>query len=219
MLNPEPVSTDGAYRLAPVSLFAEVKEQPNEPTADSEQRAHILEQKLERFGIKGKVVSISQGPAVTLFEYQPAIDSNISTILAREDDLALALQAMSYVLWRPSLANRSSDLRLLIIDVNRYLFSTHTKHGLLSFTGALPLILGKDTIGHDVIIDLAALPHLLVAGSTGSGKSVGLHTMIMSLLCSKSPDEIKFIMIDPKRLEFSLMQICSSDISYRYRST
>lgn len=203
MFNPEPVTTDGAYRLPPVSLFAEVKEQPNELTADSQQRAHILEQKLERFGIKGKVVSISQGPAVTLFEYQPAIDTKISTILAREDDLALALQAMSLRIMAPIPGKSVIGFEVAHNRRKPILFSQLIRStAYTSFTGALPLILGKDTIGNDVVIDLAALPHLLVAGSTGSGKSVGLHTMIMSLLCSKSPDEIKFIMIDPKRLEF-----------------
>lgn len=203
LFNPEPASTEGAYRLPPVTLFAEVKEQPNELTADSQQRAHILEQKLERFGIKGKVVSISQGPAVTLFEYQPAIDTKISTILAREDDLALALQAMSLRIMAPIPGKSVIGFEVAHNRRKPILFSQLIRStAYSSFTGALPLILGKDTIGHDVVIDLAALPHLLVAGSTGSGKSVGLHMMIMSLLCSKSPDEIKFIMIDPKRLEF-----------------
>lgn len=171
---------------------------------EAEKRAQILEHKLERFGIQGKVVSITHGPVVTLFEYQPSIDTKISTILAREDDLALALQALSLRIIAPipgrsvigfevAHSERRSVLIGDLIDSEEFKKSQ----------AVLPLILGKDTISHNIIIDLVAMPHLLVAGSTGSGKSVCLNTMLVSLLCAKTPDELRLILIDPKRLEFT----------------
>ncbi len=194
------------YRLPPLSLFPLFKEQRVDKSlhADNNQLARTLEHKLERFAIKGKVVSITQGPAVTLFEYQPSIDTKISTILAREDDLALALQAISLRIIAP-IPGRSVIGFEVAHHKRKPVFFSHAlrSSSFTSFNGALPLILGKDTLGHDMVIDLAAMPHLLVAGSTGSGKSVGLHTMIMSLICSKTPNEVKFILIDPKRLEFA----------------
>ncbi len=199
-----PVNTP--YSLPPVSLLPSHKETTADKAShsDGEQRAQTLEQKLERFGIKGKVVSITHGPAVMLFEYQPSIDTKISTILAREDDLALALQAMSLRIIAPIPGRSVIGFEVAHNRRKPILFSQQLKsEAWTSCTSPLPLILGKDTLGLDVVIDLATMPHLLVAGSTGSGKSVGLHTMIMSLLCSKSPDEIKFILIDPKRLEFA----------------
>ena len=139
-----------------------------------------------------------------LFEYQPSIDTKISTILAREDDLALALQAMSLRIMAPIPGRSVIGFEVAHNKRQPVLFSQQLRSpAWATASAALPLILGKDTLGLDVVIDLASMPHLLVAGSTGSGKSVGLHTMVMSLLCSKSPDEVKFILIDPKRLEFA----------------
>lgn len=202
---PEP-SPDSPYVLPPLSLFPVHKEAAHDQAVhtDGEQRAHTLEQKLDRFGIKGKVVKITHGPAVMLFEYQPSIDTKISTILAREDDLALALQAMSLRIMAPIPGRSVIGFEVAHNKRKPVFFSQQLKStAWINCTSPLPLVLGKDTLGLDVVIDLATMPHLLVAGSTGSGKSVGLHTMVMSLLCSKSPDEVKFILIDPKRLEFA----------------
>lgn len=172
--------------------------------AEGEQQARALEHKLERFGIEGKVVAITHGPVVTLFEYQPSIDTKISTILAREDDLALALQALSLRIIAPIPGRSVIGFEVAHSKRRAVLFSELIRSDhFVHFKGALPLILGKDTLGDNVVIDLASMPHLLVAGSTGSGKSVGLHAMFMSLLCSKTPQEMRCILIDPKRLEFS----------------
>ncbi|MBA3751922.1 DNA translocase FtsK 4TM domain-containing protein [Candidatus Dependentiae bacterium] len=195
-----------SYALPPYTLFLTPKESPIDHVvvSDGEQRALTLEHKLERFGIKGKVVLITQGPVVTLFEYQPSIDTKISTIIAREDDLALALQALSLRIIAPIPGRSVIGFEVAHNKRKAVLFSQILRGQLFaSSQHALPLILGKDTLGNDVIIDLATMPHLLVAGSTGSGKSVGLHAMLMSLVCSKTPQEIKFILIDPKRLEFA----------------
>ena len=201
-----PATTQSNYQLPTHALFPQPKENQTDmiSTSEGEQRAATLEHKLERFGIKGKVVSITQGPVVTLFEYQPSIDTKISTIVAREDDLALALQALSLRIIAPIPGRSVIGFEVAHHKRKPVLFYHLLRsNAFSSFSGSLPLILGKDTLGNDVVIDLATMPHLLVAGSTGSGKSVGLHTMIMSLLCSKTPDEVKFILIDPKRLEFA----------------
>lgn len=194
------------FQLPSTDLFATVKEAETDDDIrqKSEERARTLEDKLERFGIKGKITSITQGPVVTLFEYQPSIDTRINTIVAREDDLALALQALSLRIIAPIPGRSVVGLEVAHTKRKPVLFSHIIKSKTFaSFKGLLPLILGKDTLGAHVIIDLASCPHLLVAGSTGSGKSVGLHGMLITLLCSKTPDEVKLILIDPKRLEFA----------------
>ncbi|MFA6065926.1 MAG: DNA translocase FtsK 4TM domain-containing protein [Candidatus Babeliaceae bacterium] len=164
----------------------------------------ILEQKLESFGINGSVVGCFVGPVVTLFEYEPTIDTKISKIIALEDDLALALHAHSLRIIAPipgravigfELAN---EVRYAVTG-DALIASTH----FIQHVGNLPLIIGEDTLGAHVMIDLATLPHLLVAGSTGSGKSVALNMMIASLLSRCSPDYLKLILIDPKKLEFA----------------
>jgi S-DNA-T family DNA segregation ATPase FtsK/SpoIIIE len=194
------------YRLPRASIFVGLKdERDDESVRDAlQERAKILEEKLERFGVSGQVVSIKRGPVVTLFEYEPDIDTKISKILALEDDLALALQAMSIRILAPipgrsvvgfEVANHDRrDVHLAkIIQSEKY----------RKFSGSLPLVLGQDTIGNEVIVDLVRMPHLLIAGSTGSGKSVALNTILISMLCKCTPDELKLILIDPKRLEFA----------------
>ena len=194
------------YRLPRTSIFVGVKEEQDDETIRDalQERARILEEKLERFGVSGQVVSIKRGPVVTLFEYAPAIDTKISKILSLEDDLALALQALSIRILAPipgrsvvglEVANKQRrDVQLAkVVQSEKY----------RNFLGALPLVLGQDTIGNEVIVNLVRMPHLLIAGSTGSGKSVALNTMLMSLLCKRTPDELKLILIDPKRLEFA----------------
>ncbi len=203
---PQESGRQEGYHLPSSDLFANVKEAETDDDIrqKSEERAKTLEDKLERFGIKGKITSITQGPVVTLFEYQPSVDTRINTIVAREDDLALALQALSLRIIAPIPGRSVVGLEVAHAKRKAVLFSHIIKSkSYSSFKGLLPLILGKDTLGGHVIIDLASCPHLLVAGSTGSGKSVGLHGMLISLLCSKSPDEVKLILIDPKRLEFA----------------
>lgn len=201
-----PLGDTPSFMLPPHALFHTPKEtaQDTSLAADGEERARTLEHKLERFGIKGNVTLITQGPVVTLFEYQPSIDTKISTIIAREDDLALALQALSLRIIAP-IPGRSVIGFEVAHNKRKAVLFAHILKGQQFRSGqhALPLILGKDTLGNDFVIDLATMPHLLVAGSTGSGKSVGLHAMLMSLICSKTPNEIKFILIDPKRLEFA----------------
>jgi len=164
----------------------------------------ILEDKLKRFGIKGAVTSIISGPVVTFLEYQPHVDVPLSKIIARENDLALALQAMSLRLIAP--VPGKSVVGFEIANGKRKMVHFAECAMAPEFTkgdASLPLIIGQTTVGEYAGIDLASMPHLLVAGSTGSGKSVALNSMILSILCRATPAEVRLILIDPKRLEFS----------------
>ena len=167
-------------------------------------QARLLEDKLLQFDIKGTVVAMHAGPVVTLFEYQPDIKVKVSRILSLEDDLAMALKALSIRIIAP-IPGRSvvgfevANQQRQDVVMARILHSEDFK----KHPAALPMIFGQDTLGNDVIADLAKMPHLLIAGSTGSGKSVALNAMLVSLLCSLKPTELKLIIIDPKRLEFA----------------
>jgi DNA segregation ATPase FtsK/SpoIIIE, S-DNA-T family len=200
-----------AYRVPPSHLFIQPSHEEHQTDAgDHQDRARILTEKLERFGIKGSVTSITNGPVVTLFEYQPAIDTKISTIIAREDDLALALQAHSLRIIAPIPGRSVVGFEVANTVRQAISFSELVQTKAYTTTrAALPLLLGQDTKGKPIIIDLGVLPHLLIAGTTGSGKSVALHTMLMSLLCKYSPDEVRLIIGDPKRLEFAAYADCA----------
>ncbi len=173
-------------------------------SAQAQQKAQILEEKLLRFGVKGKVVSITVGPVVTLYEYQPHIDAKISKIIAREDDLALALQAISLRIIAPIPGKSVVGFEVAHAERTSVNFSHLYEQGLTKFKGHVPILLGQNTVGATVVVDLVTMPHLLVAGSTGSGKSVALNTMLASILCYARPEDAKLILIDPKKLEFAV---------------
>lgn len=196
-----------AYQLPDLDIFIGVENEKGDTALmnELEKRAAILQEKLERFGVSGAVTSIKRGPVVTLFEYQPDIDSKISKIIALEDDLAMALQALSIRIIAP--IPGKSVVGFEVANKNRrdvHLSKVIKSDKFQKFSGGLPIMLGEDTVGNNVVVDLAKMPHLLIAGSTGSGKSMALNTMLMSLLCSRSPEELKLILIDPKRLEFAV---------------
>ncbi len=165
-------------------------------------QATILEEKLAHFGISGSVTSIIVGPVIILFEYQPKSDVPVSKITAREDDLALALQAVSLRIIAP-IPGKS----VVGFECSRHereiVFFGDQWQTLFEQQRQLPLLIGVTTQGAPVALDLALLPHLLVAGATGSGKSVMLHNLLISLLITKKPEEVRLILIDPKRLEFA----------------
>jgi len=172
-----------------------------------QQQSTILETKLQLFDIQGKVVKIHPGPVVTLFEYLPESNVKLSKIIALEDDLAMALQAVSIRILAPipgtpvvgfEVANKIKEsVRFADIAQSREFQNN---------IGKLPMIIGQDPLGNNIVVDLASMPHMLIAGSTGSGKSVALNAMLVSLLCKFNPDELKLIIIDPKRLEFAAYQ-------------
>ncbi|MFT6765705.1 MAG: S-DNA-T family DNA segregation ATPase FtsK/SpoIIIE [Alteromonas naphthalenivorans] len=206
-VQPNQRNTRKSYAVPSPALFAPSDKETQASRGDeNKQLAITLEEKLERFGVYGKVVAIKPGPVITLFEYQPDIDAKVSKILALEHDLAMALEAMSVRIVAPipgtnkvgfEVANKERK-SVRMGDIIRSVAFQRCK-------AVLPLVLGQDTSGENVIVDLIDMPHLLVAGSTGSGKSVALNAMLASLLCKLPPDELKLIIIDPKRLEFAAM--------------
>ncbi len=194
------------YILPDISLFSARKKSRDDAIQRSElqERAQALEQKLERFGVVGRVTAIKEGPVVTLFEYQPQIDTKISKILALEDDLAMALQALSIRILAPIPGRSVVGFEVANNHRSEVLFADSIRSKTFQdFKGGVPLILGEDTIGNQVVVDLAKMPHLLIAGSTGSGKSVALNAMLVGILCKISPVNLNLILIDPKRLEFA----------------
>lgn len=169
--------------------------------------ARLLEKKLLDFGIDGEVKEICPGPVITMYEFAPAPGIKISRIAGLADDLTMALQALSIRIVAPipgkgvvgiEVPNRERETVFL-----REIF---TCEEFLQSRMKLPLALGKDIAGQPSFTDLAKAPHLLVAGSTGSGKSVSVNTMILSLLYTATPRDVRFIMVDPKMLEFSMYE-------------
>jgi S-DNA-T family DNA segregation ATPase FtsK/SpoIIIE len=166
-------------------------------------QSEVLSRALGSFGIEGKVTEVRPGPVVTMYEYEPAPGTKVARIVSLADDLALALKATSLRIVAP-LPGKS----VVGIEVpNRSRETVSLKEVLTSDTFAkarskLTLALGKDIFGSPVTADLKTMPHLLVAGATGAGKSVSLNTMLLSILFSAKPSEVKLLLIDPKMLEF-----------------
>ena len=167
--------------------------------------ARFLEQKLREFGVDGEVVQVLPGPVITMFEFAPAAGVKVNKIVSLQDDLALVMRALSVRVVAPI-----PGKAVVGIEVPHKRRETVRFRELLDseeFRGAsskLTLALGKDILGRPVVTDLALIPHLLIAGATGSGKSVGLNSLICSLLFRATPADVKMIMIDPKMLEFSV---------------
>jgi len=174
-------------------------------TDELQNKAGILKKKLEDFNVKGEVVEILPGPVITTFEYRPAPGIKLSKIVGLSDDLALALAAISIRIVAPipgrdvvgiEIPNNERELVNL-----REMIASRT---FVQSKSLLTLGLGKDLLGQPVATKMDKMPHLLIAGATGTGKSVGLNSMIISLLYKSTPDEVKLIMIDPKRIELSV---------------
>lgn len=193
------------YNLPDLSSFKIIdNSKESSVIKELQKQAQILEQKLEHFGVHGKVTAIAPGPVITLFEYQPTIDTKISKIIALEDDLSMALQATSIRIIAPIPGKSVVGFEVANkIRKNVFFSNMIQSDSFKNFKGSLPLILGEDTLGNKIVSDLVKMPHLLVAGSTGSGKSVALNAIISGLLCKCTPADLKLILIDPKRLEFA----------------
>ena len=168
-------------------------------------KAKILENKLKDFNVSGEVVEILPGPVITTFEYKPASGIKISKIAGLSDDLALALSAISIRIVAPIPGRDVVGIEIPNDErENVNLRDLITSKDYATSKSLLTLGLGKDILGRPVITKMDSMPHLLIAGATGTGKSVGLNAMIISLLYKSTPDEIKMIMIDPKRIELSV---------------
>ena len=169
-----------------------------------EQNARLLESVLEDFGVKGRIVELAQGPVVTLYELEPAPGIKASRVIGLADDIARSMSAVSA---RVAVIPGRNVIGIELPNMRREMVSLSELVAADAFqasTGTLPIILGKDISGGAVIVDLAPMPHLLIAGTTGSGKSVGLNAMILSLLYRLRPEQCRMIMIDPKMLELSV---------------
>ena len=206
-LDPSESLLEGAdFILPPLSLLNDKEREAEGPNlASLKMKAEILEVKLKDFGVKGEIVDILPGPVITTFEYRPAPGVKISKIVNLTDDIALALSALSIRINAPipgkdvvgvEIPNDTREMVLLKEMLSSEAFETPTSK--------LTVGLGKDILGHPIAATMDRMPHLLIAGATGTGKSVGLNAMIISLLYKARPDEVKFIMVDPKRIELSV---------------
>lgn len=202
------IKADGDYRTPPLSLLDPPPTRERRLDKDAlTMNARLLEKKLKDFGVDGEVVEICPGPVVTMYEFAPGPGVKVSRIAGLSDDLSMALQALSIRIVAPipgkgvvgiELPNREREMVAL-----REIFACEEFHrGKMK----LPLALGKDIAGAPLVTDLARMPHLLVAGATGSGKSVSINTMILSLLYTATPRDVRIIMVDPKMLELSVYE-------------
>ena len=208
----KPVQTTFAFEpgegfvLPPLDLLAEVDQSQRKKVDEEglEQNARMLEGVLNDFGIRGEIVNVRPGPVVTLYELEPEAGIRASRVIGLADDIARNMSAVSarvavvpgrtvLGIELPNVHRETVALRELLEDVS------YTKGG-----PKLPIALGKEISGAPVVEDLALMPHLLVAGTTGSGKSVAVNAMILSLLYKLTPDECRLILIDPKMLELSV---------------
>ncbi len=195
----------GDWKLPPLSLLS--KSDQVQEKIDNEvyyKLSKLLEQKLKNFGVSGKVIGISPGPVVTTYEYSPAPGVKINKIAGLADDLALGLKAQSVrvvgsVPGKAALGieipNETRQIVYIreLIGAEKYRANSHK----------LTIALGLDVVGNLAMANLAKMPHLLIAGATGAGKSVGINTIIASILYNATPQEVRFLMVDPKRIELS----------------
>src|SRR5262249_41388942 len=200
---------DGAFRLPELSLLD--FDDPGHGELDRQAMLDLasrLERTLADYGVKGRVSEIHPGPVVTMYEFVPQAGTKLSKITTLSNDLAMALEALKVRIVAPipgkaavgiEVPNRARETVYLKEIIGSDAFARHAR-------SKLAMALGKDIVGNPCVVDLAKMPHLLIAGTTGSGKSVSVNAMICSLLFNASPEEVKMIMIDPKMLELSIYE-------------
>lgn len=196
-----------AFSLPPVRLLKKApaaRRNGNISDQVLRENARVLEEVLADFGVKGEITNVSPGPVVTLYELEPAPGTKSSRVIGLADDIARSMSAISA---RVAVVPGRNVIGIELPNENRnmvYLRELFESPDFEQTEAQLSLALGKNIGGEPVSVDLARMPHLLIAGTTGSGKSVGVNTMILSLLYRMTPDQCKFIMIDPKMLELSV---------------
>ncbi|MFA4915821.1 MAG: DNA translocase FtsK 4TM domain-containing protein [Syntrophales bacterium] len=201
----DPPKSGNVFRIPPLALLDKVEHKDMKVKRENLSiNSRILEKKLSDFGVEGKVVGVKAGPVITMYELEPAPGVKINKITNLSDDLALAMRAMSIRILAP--VPGEAVIGIEIPNQQRepvYLRDVLDNEVFHKSSSKLSIALGVDIMGVPVIADLVKMPHLLIAGTTGSGKSVSLNAMICSILFKAPPDEVKFLMIDPKRLELS----------------
>jgi len=197
----------GEFQLPPLKLLAEPQQRRRDPTLDRgslEQNARLLEGVLDDFGVRGEIINVRPGPVVTLYELEPAPGIKSSRVISLADDIA---RSMSAIAARVAVIPGKNAIGIELPNGNRetvFLREMVASGDFNSTKAKLALALGKTIGGEPVIADLAKMPHLLVAGTTGSGKSVAINTMILALTYRLTPEQCRLIMIDPKMLELSV---------------
>ena len=201
-----PADTAGPYQIPPVTLLAAPpKRRPAVSHEALMEQSQLLVSKLRDFGVEGRVTQVYPGPVVTLFEFEPAPGVKISRVATLAEDLALAMRALSVrvmgqIPGKAAVGIEVSNPERETVTLQEILTSPAYRDARLR----LPLALGKDIFGNPVVADLEKMPHILVAGATGSGKSMALNAMVVSLLYRATPEELRFVLVDPKRLELSV---------------
>lgn len=197
---------DGGFQLPSVNFLDDPESRPTSISEENlRMQSKLLEKKLEDFGVKGNVVAVTPGPVITTFEYAPAPGVKINKIVGLSDDLALTLRATSIRIVAPIPGKAAIGIEIPNPDRETVRFKEVVVSGPFEKAKSrLTLCLGKDIVGNPVVAELDRMPHLLIAGATGSGKSVALNTMICSFLYKALPTEVKLIMVDPKRIELSV---------------
>jgi S-DNA-T family DNA segregation ATPase FtsK/SpoIIIE len=202
----EPPAKRGAYVIPPTTILDEQKADVAMDKVRLFEKARTLQGKCQEFGVMGSVVEIHPGPVVTTYEFKPDAGIKYSKIVALADDLALGLEAESIRVDRMS--GRGTVGIEIPNEVREMISLREILEGeaFRKASGRLTLALGKTVGGEPNVTDLASMPHLLIAGATGTGKSVGLNCMIASILYKATPDEVRLILIDPKRLELGVYE-------------
>jgi S-DNA-T family DNA segregation ATPase FtsK/SpoIIIE len=196
----------GSFPLPPLRILDEVPDALGADNSRLFEKGRILQAKCSEFGVMGAVSDIHPGPVVTTYEFKPDAGVKYSKIVGLADDLALALEAESI---RVDRVSGKGSVGIEIPNETRetiYLREILEAEVFRRSAGRLTLALGKSVNGDPYVTDLTAMPHLLIAGSTGTGKSVGLNCMIASILYKSTPDEVRLILIDPKRLELGVYE-------------
>lgn len=208
-LAPEEVRSAGdpdtykGYRLPPIDILKKVR--TSESAADSGQlrvKAEKLEETMKNFNVNAKVIQVTQGPAITRYEIQPAVGVKVSSIVRLADDIALNLEAKSIRMEAPipgkaAVGIEVENERVNLVSIRELIESKEFKNS----KSKISFVVGKDIGGNAIVADLKSMPHLLIAGSTGSGKSVAINSILISMLYKARPDEVKFVLIDPKVVE------------------
>jgi S-DNA-T family DNA segregation ATPase FtsK/SpoIIIE len=198
----------GGFELPPLSLLdMPPAEHAQVDEAALERSARVLEQKLADFGVEGRVVEVQPGPVVTMYKFEPGSGIKVSQIVNLADDLSMALRAATVRIQAPVPGEAVVGIEVPNRKREKvYLREIMEAEGFAATRSQLTIALGKDISGRPMAADLAMMPHLLIAGATGTGKSVSIHTMIASILFNATADDVRFILIDPKMLELSVYE-------------